>query len=178
MGHYLRLWSNNKSAYSVLSSTRSMPLWTRPCAFALVEEEVMKSWLNVAPLRALMSSLVLLSCVAIPAVGGRDALAQKAGVAVVPRAVCGPGDHPETALQGQVPASLRASGFHGFNCNLQLIGQSRGDGANWQAAQFLEGKKAGKGNGNGNGNGNDNGNGRICAYHGTASPTASPPSRN
>ena len=120
----------------------------------------MKSWLNVGPLRALMSSLVLLLCVAIPAVGGRDALAQKAGVAVVPRAVCGPGDHPETALQGQVPANLRASGFHGFNCNLQLIGQSRGDGANWQTTQFKD--RAG----------------HTCGYHGTATPARSLPTRN
>ena len=68
----------------------------------------------------------------------------------VPKAECGPGDHPETALQGQVPAALRAAGFKGFNCNLQLIGQSRGDGANWQTTEFREGKqKAGNGNGHG-----------------------------
>ena len=71
----------------------------------------------------------------------------------VPKATCGPNDHPETGLQGQVPASLRASGFHGFNCNLELIGQSRGDGANWQTTQFVEGN-------------------RRCAYHGTAFTTA------
>src|SRR5882672_6643849 len=50
----------------------------------------------------------------------------------VPKATCGPGDHPETGLQGQVPAALRAAGFKGFNCNLELIGQYRGEGANWQ----------------------------------------------
>src|SRR5206468_4389711 len=68
--------------------------------------------------------------------------------------VCGPNDHPETALQGQVPANLRANGFHGFNCNLELVGQSRGDGANWQTAQFKD--RAG----------------HTCAYHGTAFTTA------
>src|SRR5256885_14501243 len=41
----------------------------------------------------------------------------------VTKAVCGPEDHPETALQGQVPASLRATGFQGFNCNLKLVGR-------------------------------------------------------
>src|ERR1700733_7944622 len=32
----------------------------------------------------------------------------------VPKASCGRRDHPETALQGQVPAYLRAFGFQGF----------------------------------------------------------------
>jgi hypothetical protein len=68
--------------------------------------------------------------------------------------VCGPNDHPETALQGQVPAYLRAAGFQGFNCNLALIGQSRGDGANWQSAEFKDHA------------------GHTCAYHGTAFTTA------
>ena len=31
-------------------------------------------------------------------------------IRTVPRANCGPEDNPETALQGQVPAALRASG--------------------------------------------------------------------
>src|ERR1700741_964338 len=56
----------------------------------------------------------------------------------VPKAKCGPNDHPETALQGQVPAALRAAGFKGFNCNLELLGQVRGDGANWQTTQFKQ----------------------------------------
>src|SRR3989449_3857162 len=76
----------------------------------------------------------------------------------VPKATCGPNDHPETGLQGQVPAALRATGFMGFNCNLELIGQSKGDGANWQTTEFREGA-------------------RVCAYHGTASPTLSLPGR-
>ena len=80
----------------------------------------------------------------------------------VPKATCGPNDHPETGLQGQVPAALRATGFKGFNCNLELIGQSRGDGANWQTTQFTSGhgKKQ-----------------KTCAYHGTASPALSAPGR-
>jgi len=54
----------------------------------------------------------------------------------VAKAHCGPNDKPETALQGQVPASMRPTGFKGFNCNLELVGQSAGDGASWQHAQF------------------------------------------
>src|SRR5690349_323464 len=72
----------------------------------------------------------------------------------VPKAVCGPNDHPESGLQGQVPAALRAAGFKGFNCNLDLIGQVKGDGANWQTAEFKDGAH------------------RICGYHGTAFTTA------
>src|ERR1700730_8132255 len=72
----------------------------------------------------------------------------------VTKAVCGLEDHAETALQGQVPASLRASGFQGFNCNLKLVGQSRGDGANWQSAEFKDRR------------------GHTCGYHGTAFTTA------
>ena len=53
-----------------------------------------------------------------------------------------------------MPAALRAAGFQGFNCNLQLIGQHKGDGANWQTAEFKEGAH------------------RVCAYHGTALTTA------
>src|SRR6266566_2376837 len=78
----------------------------------------------------------------------------------VPKATCGPNDHPETALQGQVPAALRASGFKGFNCNLELIAQSKGDGANWQTTEFRDGHS------------------RICAYHGSAAPNVSLPGRN
>src|SRR5439155_26001877 len=97
-----------------------------------------------------------LSALALSALAGGDG-GPISGLHVpftVPRAVCGPNDHPETALQGQVPANLRASGFHGFNCNLELISQSRGDGANWQSAEFKDGA------------------GHTCAYHGTAFTTA------
>jgi hypothetical protein len=72
----------------------------------------------------------------------------------VPKATCGENDHPETALQGQVPAAMRAAGFKGFNCNLQLLGQSRGDGANWQTTEFRDEHH------------------HVCAYHGTAFTTA------
>lgn len=64
----------------------------------------------------------------------------------VAKASCGANDKPETALQGQVPASLRTpGGFKGFNCNLELVGQSRGEGAAWSVAKF-----------------------RNCAYYGTS----------
>ncbi|HXU67151.1 MAG TPA: hypothetical protein VN707_07305, partial [Casimicrobiaceae bacterium] len=87
---------------------------------------------------------------------------------VVPKATCGPGDHPETALQGQVPAALRAAGFKGFNCNLELVGQSKGDGGNWQSAEYRDAI----GNASSQGKGVGHKQGVVCAYHGTAFTTA------
>jgi hypothetical protein len=100
-------------------------------------------------------ALIALSCIAVTAFVGVSADDHEGAKPqlVVPKASCGPNDNPETALQGQVPAALRASGFKGFNCNLQLIGQSRGDGANWQTTEFRDEA------------------GHRCAYHGTASPS-------
>src|SRR5882672_10696093 len=92
----------------------------------------------------------------------------------VPKATCGPGDHPETALQGQVPAPLRAAGFKGFNCNLELLSQSKGDGANWQTTQY----RTPVGNGKSQGKGNGLKRGTVCAYHGSAAPNVSLPGRN
>ncbi len=73
-----------------------------------------------------------LSCMALSTLGGADGVLEKKApstasqslfFAPVPKAVCGPGSNPETALQGQVTAAMRAAGFQGFSCNLQLIGQ-------------------------------------------------------
>ena len=57
----------------------------------------------------------------------------------VPKAACQSGDHPETALQGQVPSTLRRpEAFGGFNCNLRMVAQLRGEGAGWQHAFFTD----------------------------------------
>jgi hypothetical protein len=98
----------------------------------------------------------------------------------VPKAVCGPHDNPETALQGQVPAALRAAGFKGFNCNLELLGQSKGDGANWQTTQFKQRSRDDGDDGDDDGERDgEHGNKhtRVCGYHGTASPARSLPGR-
>src|SRR5579862_6657037 len=104
----------------------------------------------------------MVGCVLVAAVGviltgcGGDGGSTDSGPIplTVAKASCGPNDKPETALQGQVPASLRASGFNGFSCNLQLLGQSKGEGASWQHAWFQDGA------------------GHLCAYYDTATPTA------
>jgi hypothetical protein len=95
-----------------------------------------------------------LSCVGLTTVGVSSADEDDSpAYRTVPKATCGANDHPETGLQGQVPAALRAAGFKGFNCNLELIGQVRGDGANWQSAEFRDEE------------------GHVCAYHGTSFST-------
>src|SRR3954470_13525650 len=109
---------------------------------------------------------VALSLIALSSIGGADSVLDKKKpnpaadeelfFAPVPKAVCGPGDKPETALQGQVPAAMRAAGFQGFSCNLQLLAQVRGEGANWQTTEWREGRGKNK---------------KVCAYHGTAHPT-------
>src|SRR5260221_14131986 len=86
------------------------------------------------------------------------------------------------ALTGQVPAYWHAAGFHGFNCNLELISQSKIDGANWQTAEFREaiGNGADQGKGDGDPEGRDDGDreGTVCAYQGTAYSILSLPSRH
>ncbi len=82
--------------------------------------------------------------------GGGSDDAGPANPLTVRKASCGANDKIETGFQGQVPAALRTvGGFKGFNCNLELVGQSRNDGASWQAARF-----------------------QNCMYYDTASATA------
>src|SRR6185312_11409303 len=115
--------------------------------------------------RALTSSLMMaFSCITLATISGavvekRTSIAdQEPFFAPVPKAVCGPGDKPESGLQGQVPAAMRAAGFQGFSCNLQLLAQVKGEGASWQNDEYREGRGKSR---------------KACAYHGTASPETS-----
>ena len=94
--------------------------------------------------------------VGAPAAAGHDAAVRgseltgslAAATAVqtaVPRARCGPGSAPETGLQGEVPASDRASGrsLKPYSCNLTQLnaplvppGGTAADGAGLQAAYY------------------------------------------
>ena len=53
----------------------------------------------------------------------------------VPKAACGPSDRTESGLQGQTTSQERAvvnghtDSERGYNCNLELVGQFRGEGA-------------------------------------------------
>jgi hypothetical protein len=126
------------------------------------KEKLMKTSFNIGR-RIGLVSLGLAISVVLGGAGSGAAPAAEEGVLVavsdndaairtVPRASCGEEDNPETALQGQVPAALRASGFKGFNCNLKLVGQSRGEGASWQHAFFTDRDE------------------RRCSYYDTSSP--------
>lgn len=101
-----------------------------------------------------LTSLVVLACTALHGCGSDDNTtpAEQAIPLTVPKASCGANDKPETGLQGQVPAAIRATGFNGFSCNLQLVGQSKNDGASWQHAAFGDR------------------NGHTCSYYSTNSP--------
>ena len=79
----------------------------------------------------LLISSVLLSCV----VFGNSAFAAQASatglMGPAPKAQCGPSDRTEKGLQGQTTSQERTSGDsqRGYNCNLELVGQFRGEGA-------------------------------------------------
>ena len=62
--------------------------------------------------------------------GGRRAN-EVGSMGPVPKAECGPSDRTESGLQGQTTTEERASGDSegGYNCNLELVGQFRGEGA-------------------------------------------------
>ncbi|MGA2552305.1 MAG: hypothetical protein ABSF50_19340 [Burkholderiaceae bacterium] len=111
-----------------------------------------RSWEVVRLGLAVFSGLALGAIASAGEPESASASASDPPFATVPKAHCSAEDHPETALQGQVPAALRATGFKGFNCNLKLIGQVRGDGANWQTAEFRDRE-------------------HKCAYHGTSYQT-------
>ena len=140
-------------------------------------------------LRALVPTQLKVAFIALSCVGlayaddGRGRDRDDPILLTVPKAKCGPHDHPETDLQGQVSAAMRAAGFKGFNCNLELIGQFRGNGANWQTTQFKQRLRGDErdddddDDGDDHGRGNDKAKTRVCGYHGTASPALSAPGR-
>src|SRR5690349_24946938 len=62
--------------------------------------------------------------------GGRKA-DEVGSMGPVPKAQCGRSDRTESGLQGQTTSQERASGDSekGYNCNLELVGQFKGEGA-------------------------------------------------
>src|SRR5262245_7302684 len=72
--------------------------------------------------------------------GGADVSRSDPWQKPVPKAQCGKGDRVATGLQGQTSLAERMSGAmaSSFNCNLELVGQYQGEGANYQMAWFDE----------------------------------------
>src|SRR5690348_18231172 len=85
--------------------------------------------------RGRMRSIAVVRAVAI-VTGGLLGLWLSGSVALadqfpgsVPKAVCGPGDHTESGLQGETTMQERFSGDSetAYNCNLELIGEEPQD---------------------------------------------------
>src|SRR5438046_10580879 len=60
-----------------------------------------------------------------------DAASEIGSMGPVPKTQCGPSNRTESGLQGQTTSKERASGDseRGYNCNLELVGQFKGEGA-------------------------------------------------
>jgi len=88
-------------------------------------------------LRGIASAITLASAAFLAACGG-DNGAPVPWTGPVPKAQCGPKDRPETGLQGQTTLEERTSGASetAYTCNLELVGQHQGEGAEWQLAWF------------------------------------------
>src|SRR6476659_810290 len=77
---------------------------------------------------------LLISGSLVAADGGRRAN-DLGSMGPVPKALCGPSDHTESGLQGQTTSAERAvvnghtDSERGYTCNLELVGQFRGEGA-------------------------------------------------
>ena len=91
-------------------------------------------------MRARRALLLAAALAATATPGSGVAVAQTSGVfeGPVPRAACGPGSAPEPGLQGEVPIGDRESGRSndGYRCNMELVGNFAGEGAEWQMAYF------------------------------------------
>lgn len=84
---------------------------------------------------ALMASLAA----AVVILGGLEAASGSSEPpSAVPRADCGPGSRPETAMQGEVPIVDRRDGRNtqGYSCNLALEGVYQGEGASWVSPSY------------------------------------------
>ena len=83
--------------------------------------------------------LALSLVLSLAALSGVDGQSRADPPSSVPKALCGPGDRTENGLQGQTTAAERFSAVgskQAFNCNLELVGAARGEGANWDMAVF------------------------------------------
>ena len=96
-----------------------------------IEEETMHKGPLVS--RFAISTVLLLGLLfgnsAFAAAGGKSN--EIGSMGPVPKAQCGPSNRTESGMQGQTTSKERASGDSklGYNCNLEFVGQFRGEGA-------------------------------------------------
>src|SRR5262245_38037561 len=91
-----------------------------------------------ARLAVLVAAALVLSSPLTPG-GGRSSAQSKSSAwtsSVVPAAKCGPGERTESGLQGQTTSAERfsAKATQAYNCNLELLGQFEGEGAQFAMA--------------------------------------------
>ena len=81
--------------------------------------------------RFAISTVSLLGLLLSNSIFSADRPQQVGSMGPVPKAQCGPSDHTESGLQGQTTSLERSSGDsqRGYNCNLELVGKFRGEGA-------------------------------------------------
>jgi hypothetical protein len=81
-------------------------------------------------------TLVLLASLSLPSIVLAASPEAIPSAAPVPRASCGAGDRTEGGLQGETTRQERLSGDsqNGYRCNLELVGQYRGEGTKSQGA--------------------------------------------
>ena len=97
-----------------------------------------KLWTYVSIASVALSAAALLTLASLLAMDGQDrgqpSMVPRPGA--VPKAQCGPGDRTESGLQGQTTLAERFSSAssRAYNCNLELVGQFEGEGANWDLA--------------------------------------------
>src|SRR6478672_1075998 len=82
-----------------------------------------------------LARLLAVSAAAVPglllsaSIASAEVISSDGFPASVPKAICGPGDHTESGLQGETTVQERFSGDseRAYNCNLELVGQEPQD---------------------------------------------------
>ena len=82
-----------------------------------------------------LARLFAVSAAAVPglllsaSIASAEVISSDGFPASVPKAICGPGDHTESGLQGETTVQERFSGDseRAYNCNLELVGQEDQD---------------------------------------------------
>ena len=82
-----------------------------------------------------LARLFAVSAAAVPglllsaAIASAEVISSDGFPASVPKAICGPGEHTESGLQGETTVQERFSGDseRAYNCNLELVGQEDQD---------------------------------------------------